>query len=131
STGGLDDEKLPTFRQRHAFVGRLAQWLPWRGALHLYYRFYVDDWGVVAHSAEVELYQRVGPWLWLRATYRVHQQSGVSFFTTAASPTASCRFPDNDLAPFVAQTFGGAVCLDVRLILMLRALSLLLGTLRH
>jgi hypothetical protein len=123
ATGTLDLERLPGFRQRHAFVGRLAQWLPWRGALHLYYRFYVDDWGVLAHSAEAELYQRVGPWLWLRATYRVHQQSGVSFFTTAASPTAALRSADSDLAPFVAQTFGGAVGVDLRMIPKLRALS--------
>ena len=123
ATGALGEEKLPGFRQRHAFVGRLAQWLPWRGALHLYYRFYVDDWGLLAHTAEAELYQRVGPWLWLRATYRVHQQSGVSFFTTAASPLAELRSADSDLAPFIAQTFGGAVGVDLRMIPRLRALT--------
>jgi hypothetical protein len=123
STGTLGDELLPTFRQRHAFVGRLAQWLPWRGALHLYYRFYVDDWGLLAHSAEAQLYQRVGPWLWLRATYRVHQQNGVSFFSTAASPTAALRSADSDLAPFIAQTFGGAVGVDLGMIPRLRTVS--------
>ncbi|HEX8950810.1 MAG TPA: DUF3570 domain-containing protein, partial [Polyangia bacterium] len=124
ATGSYADEKLPGSRQRHAFVGRLAQWLPWRGALHLYYRFYVDDWGLLAHSAEAELYQRVGPWLWLRATYRVHQQSGVSFFTTAALATAELRSADSDLAPFVAQTFGGAVGVDLRMVPRLRALAI-------
>ncbi len=123
ATGTLGDERLPGFRQRHAFVGRLAQWLPWRGALHLYYRFYVDDWGLLAHTAEAELYQRVGPWLWLRATYRVYQQNGVSFFTTAAPPAAALRSADSDLAPFVAQTFGGAVGVDLRRIPRLRALT--------
>jgi hypothetical protein len=126
ASGALDAEKLPRFRQRHAFVGRLAQSLPWRAALHLYYRFYVDDWGVLAHSAEAQLIQRVGPWLWLRATYRVHQQSGVSFFTTAAPPTmtaATLQSADSDLAPFVAQTFGGAVGVELKMIPRLRALS--------
>jgi hypothetical protein len=123
ATGTLDDEKLPRFRQRHAFVGRLAQSLPWRAALHLYYRFYADDWGVLAHSAEAALYQRLGPWLWLRATYRVHQQSGVSFFTTAALPTATLRSADSDLAPFVAQTFGGTVGVELKMIPRLRQLS--------
>lgn len=123
ATGVYGDEKLPTFRQRHAFVGRLAQWLPWRGALHLYYRFYVDDWGVLAHSAEAELYQRVGPWLWLRATYRIHQQRGASFFSTTASPTADLRSADSDLGTFIAQTFGGAVGVDLGMIPKLRMLS--------
>jgi hypothetical protein len=123
ATGTLGDELLPSFRQRHAFVGRLVQWLPWRGALHLYYRFYVDDWGVLAHSAEAILYQRIGPWLWLRGTYRIHQQSGVSFFATAAAPTAALRTADSDLAPFIAQTFGGAVGVDLGMIPKLRAVS--------
>jgi Protein of unknown function (DUF3570) len=122
STGVFGPERLPPFRQRHAFVGRLAQWLPWRGALHLYYRFYVDDWGLLAHSAEAELYQRITAWLWVRATYRVHQQSGVSFFTTEAAPTKSPRTADSDLAPFVAHTFGGAVAVDLRMIPRLRQL---------
>jgi hypothetical protein len=122
ATGTFVGELLPAFRQRHAFVGRLAQWLPWRGALHAYYRFYADDWGLLAHSAEAELYQRVTAWLWLRVTYRVHQQNGVSFFTTAASPAATLRTADSDLAAFVAQTFGGAVGLDLRMIPRLRQL---------
>ena len=121
--GGLGGELLPSFRQRHAFVGRLAQWLPWRGALHLYYRFYVDDWGLLAHTAEAELYQRVGALLWLRATYRIHQQNGVSFFTTAALPTATLRSADSDLAPFIAQTFGGTIGIDLPMIPRLRMLS--------
>jgi hypothetical protein len=123
AVGTYGDEKLPSFRQRHAFVGRLAQSLPWRAALHLYYRFYVDDWGVLAHSAEAALYQRLGPWLWLRATYRVHQQSGVSFFTIAAPPAATLRSADSDLAPFVAQTFGGTIGVELKMIPRLRQLS--------
>jgi hypothetical protein len=126
-TGTYGLEKLPGFRQRHAFVGRLAQWLPWRGALHLYYRFYVDDWGLVAHSAEVQLYQRIGRLVWLRANYRVHQQNGVSFFSTSASPTAALRSADSDLAPFVAQTFGGAAGVDLPMIPRLRTLSVDIG----
>lgn len=121
---GVGDERLPRFRQRHAFVGRLAQWLPWRGALHLHYRFYVDDWGVLAHSAEAQLYQRLARWLWLRFTYRVHQQNGVSFFTTLSPPNATLRSADSDLAPFVAQTFGGAVGVELAMVPRLRALML-------
>ena len=78
---------------------------------------------MLAPSPGALLYQRVGPCLWLRATYRIHQQSGVSFFTTAASPTAALRSADSDLAPFIAQTFGGAVGVDLGMIPKLRAVS--------
>ena len=36
-----------------------SQWLPWNGALRAYYRFYADDWGIVAHSVEAQLLQRL------------------------------------------------------------------------
>ncbi len=112
--GGFESELMPGFRQRHAFVGRLVQALPWRAALHLYYRFYVDDWGLLAHTAEAQLYQRLSPWLWLRATYRVYQQNGVAFYTTRATTTQTPRTADSDLAPFVAQTVGGAIGVDLK-----------------
>jgi hypothetical protein len=122
--GTLGEEKLPHFRQRHALVGRLAQWLPWRGALRLYYRFYVDDWGLIGHSGEATLFQRITRWLWVRAGYRVHQQNGVSFFTTSASPTATRRTADSDLAPFIAHTIGGAIAAELDMIPRVRQLYL-------
>jgi hypothetical protein len=129
--GDFTDEILPTFRQRHAFVARLAQWLPWRGALHSYYRFYVDDWGVIAHTVEETLYQHLTPWLWLRANYRLYQQNGVSFFTTVARDATSRRTADSDLAPFWAHTVGGAVGADVRAWKRLRQLHADVGYERY
>jgi hypothetical protein len=120
---GLTGENLPTFRQRHAFVGRLAQALPWRGALHLYYRFYVDDWGLRAHTVEGELYQHLTSWLWVRANYRLYQQNGVSFFTIQASDDPDeLRTADSDLAPFFAHTVGGTLAVDLVALRRLRAL---------
>lgn len=112
--GTRGEERLPSLRHRHAFVGRLAQWLPWDGALKGFYRFYADNWGLSAHTVEVELYQRIGPAFYLRANYRFHQQSGVSFFSIDAPLDAPVRTADSDLAPFYAQTFGIKAALDLR-----------------
>ncbi len=106
-------ELLPKERVRHALVLRAAQFLPWDGALHLYYRFYDDDWGNVAHSAQVELLQRISPLVHVGALYRFHTQSGVGFFTTLADPSSGLRTADSDLAPFDAQTLGGKLVIDV------------------
>jgi hypothetical protein len=100
-------ELLPTQRLRHAVVGRMAQFLPWNGALRLYYRFYADDWGIVAHSAEGQIMQRLTPMLYVGAIYRFHTQTGPTFFTTLASPDATLRVADSDLAPLQSQTIGG------------------------
>jgi hypothetical protein len=124
-------ELLPDERVRHALVARAAQFLPWNGALHLYYRFYADDWGNVAHSAEGELLQRVSRVLTLGALYRFHRQTGVDFFTTLASPDALLRTADSDLAPFDAQTVGGKVMIDAPLRGEVRALHIELGYERY
>jgi hypothetical protein len=109
-------EVLPGERVRHALVARLAQYLPWDGALHLYYRFYADDWGLVAHSADVELVQRLTRYFYASAFYRFHRQSGVDFFTTLADPGSRLRTADSDLAPFDSHTIGGKVAIDVPLL---------------
>src|SRR5262249_48292199 len=106
STGGVGEERLPSLRHRHALVGRLAQMLPWRGAIKGTYRFYADNWGVVAHTLEFALYQRIVRPFYLRVNYRYHWQSGVDFFTVSASPDAPLRTADSDLAQLTAQTLG-------------------------
>jgi Protein of unknown function (DUF3570) len=106
-------ELLPGERVRHALVGRLAQFLPWNGALRLYYRFYADDWGIVAHSTEGELMQRLSPTFYVGALYRFHTQTSPPFFTTLGSPGAVLRTADSDLAALQSQTIGGKAVGDV------------------
>jgi hypothetical protein len=117
ANGAVGDERLPRLRHRHAFAARLAQALPWRGVLKAFYRFYVDDWGILAHSLEAQLYQRIGRLVWVRANYRVHHQTAASFWTSAApigpADDGGPRTADSDLASFVSQTFGGMIALDV------------------
>jgi len=109
-------EVMPRTRIRHALAARIAQWLPWNGAAHAFYRFYVDDWGILAHTLELELYQRLSRISYLRFNYRFHHQTGVDFFTTRAAPTFTLATADSDLAALDAHTVGvkGAIDLPVR-----------------
>jgi hypothetical protein len=111
--GTRGPEAFPSERLRHALVGRMSQFLPWNGALRGYYRFYADDWGLVAHSIEAELMQRLTPLLYVGALYRFHTQTGVDYFTTLAPTTPSLRTADSDLAPLDSHTFGGKLVLDL------------------
>ena len=115
SDGTRSEERLPRRRLRHALAARLAQWLPWDGALKLRYRAYVDDWGIRAHTGEADLLQRLFGVVQLRASYRRHWQTGARFFTTSAAPaiTDDLRTADSDLAALTAQTIGGALSVDV------------------
>lgn len=104
--GSVGPEILPPQRLRHAIVGRLAQWLPWDGALKAFYRFYADDWGIVAHTIEGQLLQRVSPWLYVRGSYRYHTQTGADFFTTSASAAGGRRTADSDLERLDSHAVG-------------------------
>jgi hypothetical protein len=105
-------EKLPDTRLRHAIAGRLAQHVPWtRTTLRAGYRYYRDDFGLRAHTIDVQAYQWIGPRVYVHGTFRFHRQTGVSFFTTslAAEPTPTMDGPrtaDSDLAPFDADDYG-------------------------
>jgi hypothetical protein len=123
TSGERGPEILPHLRHRHAFVGRLVQGLPWYGSLKAFYRLYVDNWGITAHTIELELYQRLARFLYLRGNYRVHFQEGAAFYTTLAQPGTALRTADSDLASFVAQTFGGKLVIDLRFVRRLRELT--------
>jgi hypothetical protein len=122
ANGQRGPEILPTWRTRHALVGRMSQFLPWNGALRLYYRFYADDWGIAAHSVEGQLMQRLTQSLYIGALYRFHTQTGPFFFTTLAPVDATLRVADSDLAPLHSQTIGGKLVGDVNVRGLARAL---------
>ena len=130
--GTRGDERLPRERVRNALSLRVAEWLPWNGALKLYYRAYVDDWRAYAHTVEANLFQRLFRGLHLRAEYRVHWQTAVRFYTEAGDPLATgYRTADSDLAHFVAQTIGGAISWDFELGGRVRDVHLDLGYERY
>ncbi len=123
TTGDVALEIVPPSRTRHALVGRVAQFLPWNGAVHAFYRFYLDDWGIRANTVEVELFQRLSRLSYLRFNYRFHQQTGADFFHTQVSPDFTLATADSDLAQLDAQTVGvkGVVDLPVPFARNLRA----------
>jgi hypothetical protein len=131
ASGGRGPELLPAERMRHALVGRASQWLPWNGALRLYYRFYADDWGIVAHSMEAQLMQRLTPTIYVGGYYRFHSQTGASFFTTLAPLDARLRVADSDLAPLDSETIGEKIVMDFPLVGEIRALHMELACERY
>ena len=112
-TGERLQEHLPASRWRHAVVGRFAQWLPWDGALKGFYRFYADNWGVIAHAAEGQLLQRVFTNLYVRGSYRFYTQTAVDFFTTLYDGSETRYTADSDLGRFDSHTLGFKLVADL------------------
>ena len=111
-------EKFPHERLRQAFAGRVAQHLPWtRSTLKLAYRYYLDDFGLHAHTVELRAYQYLTHWLLVRGSWRWHRQDGVDFYTDNATLAPmpgplQLRTADSDLDAFDADELG------VRLVLV-------------
>lgn len=131
ASGELGPELLPGMRIRQSVVGRASQFLPWNGALRLYYRAYFDDWGITAQSAEATLTQRILPIFYVAALYRFHHQSGASFYTSLAPVAQSLRTADSDLETLDSQTVGGKLVFDVPLRSEIRVLHFDIGYERY
>jgi len=109
-------EIFPRTRTRHAASVEVAQHVPAsRTTVRLRYRYYRDDFGVQAHSAQGTLYQWLGPRAYFGITYRHHQQTAVDFFTELAPANAheedQPRTADADLAAYTAHQLGGKLVL--------------------
>jgi hypothetical protein len=113
--GAPAGEVFPRDRLRHALAGRIAQHVPaTHSTVKAWYRYYRDDFGLAAHTVELTGYQYVVPWLYVRAAYRFHHQTGVDFFTTqmpAAPVDPTPRTADSDLAPFDAHELGAGIAI--------------------
>jgi len=109
---GRVQERFPNERLRHAFYGLLAQHVPvTHSTIRFGYRYYFDDYDVHAHTMTTELYQYVTPRAYLRASYRLHNQNAVYFWTRSLAvldpESDTPRTSDSDLAAFWSHELGG------------------------
>lgn len=77
-TTSIGPELVPDQRLRNAVAGTV-KWFAPRTSTTLVgsYRFYVDDWGLRAHTPEVRVIQDAGETMQLGLRYRYHRQSAV------------------------------------------------------
>lgn len=80
SNGVLSTEKLPRSRFKLPIGFRASYFAGDRFIFRPFYRFYLDDWGMRAHTAELELTVKLTPFLSLSPFGRVHHQSGIRYF---------------------------------------------------
>ena len=73
-------ERLPGTRLKLPIGLRANYFYGDRVIIRSFYRFYVDDWGMKAHTANLEVPVKVTPFLSVSPFYRFHTQTAVSFF---------------------------------------------------
>lgn len=100
-------EEHPDQRTRHSLYGRFAWYIPEsRSAIHLMYRFYIDDWDLAGSTPEVRLYQEVGDLVTLRLRYRFYGQSDSYFWQPMYDRDDIFVTADPKMSRFHSHLFG-------------------------
>lgn len=87
---------------------RLNYFLGDKFIIRSYYRFYHDDWGLTAHTFNIELPVKITPFISVSPFYRYYTQNGVKYFAPYMSHLATEQFytTDDDLSKFNSNTEG-------------------------
>jgi len=106
------DEVVPDVRWRHAVTGRVRRAF----GEHLFgtvqYRFYMDDWGVSAHTERGAVTWELGDALSLHFEQRASLQSAASFYQQRYTMETEHRTRDRRLSPNESGMAGVAVVCD-------------------
>jgi hypothetical protein len=113
-TGGTipAEERVPDLRLRTSLALGVRGFSPVsRTTGVLSYRFYVDDWGIKAHTAEARVIQEITPGLDVRVRYRFYTQNAADFYkpvyTQADIDDTTVHITaDAKLSAFHTQIFG-------------------------
>ena len=76
-----------------------------------YYRYYKDDWGLDAHTLNIETSVKITPFASVTPFYRYYTQSAVDYFAPyQAHKTTDTYFTSNyDLSKFTSQMYGAGI----------------------
>jgi hypothetical protein len=111
NTGKDTIENLPSRRFKLPIGLRLNYFLGDRVILRSYYRFYIDDWGLVSHTAMLEVPVKISPFFSVSPFYRFYTQSASSYFAPylGHSPTDTYYTSNYALAAFDSHFFGAGI----------------------
>jgi hypothetical protein len=111
TNGAHTVEKLPGSRFKLPVGARVSYFLGDRVILRGFYRFYNDDWGMQAHSVNLEVSYKLTPFVSVSPFYRFHNQTAVRYFNAYGkhSPTATYYTSDYDISGFTSHFVGAGV----------------------
>jgi len=101
-------EALPRTRFKYPISLRLNYFATDIVQVRAFYRFYNDNFGITAHTAELELPVKVTPFFVLYPFYRYHTQTAARYFAPFQQHSVAdeCYTSDYDLSAFSAHKTG-------------------------
>ncbi len=111
TNGAETTEKLPSNRLKLPIGLRANYFAGDRLVIRSFYRFYADNWGQIAHTANLEVSLKVTPFLSVTPFYRIHTQSAVQYFKPYGqhNPSATYYTSDYDIGNISTQFVGTGV----------------------
>ncbi|AWM31783.1 DUF3570 domain-containing protein [Hymenobacter nivis] len=106
--GTAKTELLPRLRTKYPVGLRLNYYATDLVQIRGFYRFYNDNFGIRAHTFELEAPVKVTPFFTLYPFYRYHTQTAATYFAPYLAHSTADEFysSDYDLAAFTAQKLG-------------------------
>jgi hypothetical protein len=104
----LDYEHLPGSRFKLPVGMNANYFVNDRIILRSFYRYYADNWGVKAHTAELEMPVKVTPFISVSPFFRFYTQSAADYFAAFKEHISGEKYytSDFDLSKFNSQFFG-------------------------
>jgi hypothetical protein len=101
-------ENLPDNRFKFPIGLRANYFWGDRVILRAYYRYYIDDWGIKAHTASLEVPVKITPFLSISPFYRYYSQSQALYFAPYAMHAGADIYytSDYDLSQLQSHFFG-------------------------
>ena len=111
NNGTMKAENLPSDRLKIPLGLRASYFLGDKIILKGFYRYYHDDWGLDAHTAELEIPVKLNAFLSVTPFYRFYHQTGVDYFAGYGQhKVQDTYFTSNyDLSQFDAHFFGAGI----------------------
>ncbi len=105
---GSQPEIYPTTRNSDAFALRTMYYLPYRAALRLEYRTFLDSWGIEANNYELRYVHPFGDQWIVEAKYRAYSQTQADFYSDLFPFEDAQQFlaRDKEMSEFTTNTIG-------------------------
>lgn len=109
--GSLRAETLPDQRYKLPIAARLNYFATDQVIFRTYYRYFMDNWGIRAHTAEIEVPVKLTSFISISPFYRYNKQTGTRYFAPYGQhdPSAEYFTSDYDLSNLNSDFYGAGI----------------------
>jgi len=109
--GSMRAETLPDKRYKLPIGLRMNYFLDDRFVIRTFYRYYMDNWGIRAHTAELEIPVKINSFFSISPFYRYNNQVGTKYFAPYSQHSPSDQYftSDYDLSTLTSDFYGAGI----------------------